>query len=37
MNGDIREILDTLSTHYQAERLKREIGDQANRGDGQVA
>ena len=39
MNGDIGEILDALNTHFQAERLKREIGDQGNgnRGDGQVA
>jgi peptide chain release factor 1 len=38
MNGDISEILDALTAHYQAERLKREIGDQGtNRGDGQVA
>jgi peptide chain release factor 1 len=39
MNGDIGEILDALNTHFQAERLKREIGDQGNgnRGNGQGA
>jgi peptide chain release factor 1 len=37
MNGDVREILDALNTHYQAERLKREIGNNGQHGDGQVA
>jgi peptide chain release factor 1 len=34
MNGDIGEILEALNTHYQAERLKKEIGSD---GHGQVA
>jgi hypothetical protein len=25
MNGDIAEFLDALNTHFQAERLKKEL------------
>jgi peptide chain release factor 1 len=25
MDGDLAEILDTLNTHYQTERLKKEL------------
>ncbi|HMF02627.1 MAG TPA: peptide chain release factor 1, partial [Terriglobia bacterium] len=25
MNGDVAEILDALNTHFQAERLKKEL------------
>ena len=37
MNGDVREILDTLTTHFQAQRLKKDIDNDGQRGDGQVA
>jgi peptide chain release factor 1 len=26
MNGDLTEILDSLNTHFQTERLKKELG-----------
>ena len=32
MNGDLAEILDALNTHYQAERLKRELDDDSRSG-----
>jgi peptide chain release factor 1 len=27
IDGDIDEILNTLTSHFQAERLKKELGD----------